>query len=256
MEAGWRTDRRSPMTNPTLSPTHYELLEVSATATPDEIKQSFRRLAKIFHPDRHANSTQANQFLQKFQILSAAYEVLSDSHQRRVYDQMLRYGPSHSTETRADRTEAAQKYYKARRKQEAAEPDDLLEQWMNRVYKPVVRMMGEILKPLRSQIKALSADPFDDELMDAFMLYIEDCRTKIDKSQMVACTVPNPPIAAAVSANLYYCMHQLADALNELDFFTQNYDETYLHDGIEMFRIAEDLRKEAMSGARCLKEQY
>lgn len=244
------------MTNSTLSPTHYELLEVSATATGDEIKQSFRRLAKIFHPDRHSNSTQQTQFLEKFQILSAAYEVLSDSHQRRVYDQMLRYGPGQSTETRTDRTEAARRQYNARRKQETAEPDDLLEQWMKRVYKPVVRMMGEILKPLRSQIKALSADPFDDELMDAFMAYIEECRTKIDKSQMVACTLPNPPIAAAVSANLYYCMHQLADALNELDFFTQNYDETYLHDGIEMFRIAEDLRKEAMSGARSLKEQY
>lgn len=244
------------MSKPTLSPTHYELLEVSATATGDEIKQSFRRLAKLFHPDRHSNSTQQSQVLEKFQVLSAAYEVLSDSHQRRVYDQMLRYGPGQRTETRTDRTEAARQQYNARRKQETAEPDDLLEQWMKQVYKPVVRLMGEILKPLRSQIKALSADPFDDELMDAFMAYIEDCRTKIDKSQMVACTVPNPAIAAAVSANLYYCMHQLADALNELDFFTQNYDETYLHDGIEMFRIAEDLRKEAMSGARSLKEQY
>ena len=239
-----------------LSPTHYEVLEVSATATGDEIKQSFRRLAKIFHPDRHSHSTQQTQFLEKFQILSAAYEVLSDSHQRRVYDQMLRYGPGQSTETRTDRTEAARRQYNARRKQETAEPDDLLDQWMKRVYKPVVRLMGEILKPLRSQIKALSADPFDDELMDTFMAYIEDCRTKIDKSQMVACSLPNPPIAAAVSANLYYCMHQLADALNELDFFTQNYDEAYLHDGIEMFRIAEDLRKVAMNEARNLKEQY
>ena len=220
-----------------LSPTHYEVLEVSATATGDEIKQSFRRLAKIFHPDRHSNSTQQIQFLEKFQILSAAYEVLSDSHQRRVYDQMLRYGPGQSTDTRVDRTEAARRQYNAKRKQETPEPDDLLEQWMKRVYKPVVRLMGEILKPLRSQIK-------------------EDCRTKIDKSQMVACSLPTPPIAAAVSANLYYCMHQLADALNELDFFTQNYDETYLHDGVEMFRIAEDLRKEAMNGARSLKEQY
>ena len=66
------------MTKPTLSPTHYELLEVPATATGDEIKQSFRRLAKIFHPDRHSHSTQQTQFLEKFQILSAAYEVLSD----------------------------------------------------------------------------------------------------------------------------------------------------------------------------------
>ncbi len=238
----------------TSSRTHYELLEVPATATGDEIKQSFRRLAKIFHPDRHTNSTQQAQFLKKFQILSAAYEVLSDHHQRRAYDQMLRYGPSQSTETRTDRTEAARRQYNARRKQESAEPDDLLDQWMKRVYKPVVRLMGEILKPLRSQIKALSADPFDDELMDAFIAYIEDCRTKIDKSQMLACVLPNPPVAAAVSANLYYCMHQLADALNELDFFTQNYDETYLNDGIEMFRIAEDLRKEAMSRARSLKE--
>jgi molecular chaperone DnaJ len=240
-----------------VTPTHYQLLEVSTTATTAEIKQSFRRLAKVFHPDRHTNSTQQAQFLKKFQTLSAAYEVLSDTHQRQQYDQILRYGPTYnspqSSETRDDRTEAARQRYKARQKQDSQESEDQVENWINRIYTPVVRLMGEVLKPLRSQIKALSADPFDDELMEEFQLYIEDCRTKLDKAQVIAGSLPNPPIAATVSANLYYCMHQLADALNELEYFTQNYDETYLHDGVEMFRIAADLRKEAMNAARHLK---
>ncbi len=243
------------MANPTAksAPTHYQLLEVAATATPDEIKQSFRRLAKIYHPDRHTNSTQQTQFLKKFQIISAAYEVLSDDHQRRVYDQMLRYGPTTvSTTDRATRTEAARQQYHKARKQEPKR-EETLEEWLKRVYTPINKILITIIKPIRAQVKALSADPFDDELMDDFNTYIEESQETLEKAQNLLKKMPNPPIAASVSVNLYYCISQLGDALNELELFTQNYNETYLHDGIEMFRVAEGLRKEAMNAALNLK---
>lgn len=244
------------MANPTAksapSLTHYQLLEVTATATSAEIKQSFRRLAKIYHPDRHTNSTQQTQFLKKFQVISAAYEVLSDDHQRRLYDQNLRYGPTANQATRTDRTEAAQQqHHKARQQQPKRE--ETLEEWLKRVYTPINRILSTIIKPIRTQIKALSADPFDDELMDDFNTYIEESQEALEKAQNLLKKMPNPPIAASVSANLYYCMSQLGDALSELEMFTQNYNETYLHDGIEMFRIAEGLRKEAVAAALELK---
>jgi molecular chaperone DnaJ len=244
------------MANPTAksapSLTHYQLLEVSASATSAEIKQSFRRLAKIYHPDRHTNSTQQTQFLKKFQTISAAYEVLSDDHQRRVYDQTLRYGPTTTGPTRADRTEAAQQQYRKARQQEPKR-EETLEEWLKRVYTPINKILTTIIKPIRTQIKALSADPFDDELMDDFNTYIEESQDALEKAQNLLKKMPNPPIAASVSANLYYCVSQLGDALNELEMFTQNYNETYLHDGVEMFRIAEGLRKEAMAAALELK---
>jgi molecular chaperone DnaJ len=55
---------------------------------------------------------------------------------------------------------------------------------------------------------------------------------------------------AGVAANLYYCLNQLGDALDELETFTLNYDDQYLHTGQEMFRIAAGLRREAMANIK------
>jgi curved DNA-binding protein len=58
---------------------HYETLGVSSDATPDDIKQAYRKLAKQHHPDAGGD---ANVFKQ----ISQAYEVLSDAHKRQQYD--------------------------------------------------------------------------------------------------------------------------------------------------------------------------
>lgn len=59
----------------------YDLLRVSPKATPDEIKKSYRQLAKEYHPDKNPNHGD------KFKEISAAYEVLSDPRKREIYDQ-------------------------------------------------------------------------------------------------------------------------------------------------------------------------
>jgi len=75
----------------------YEILEVEKTATDDEIKKSYRRLALKWHPDK--NLTNKKQAEEKFKLISEAYEVLSDKDKRRKYDQLGRAGLSngHST---------------------------------------------------------------------------------------------------------------------------------------------------------------
>jgi molecular chaperone DnaJ len=235
----------------TKSLTHYETLEVKFDATPDEIKQAFRRLAKQFHPDR--NPSPSSQ--QKFQAVNHAYEILSDPNQRRVYNQTLHYRPSEAFGKQGDRTsrtETAQRQYRKARQQEP-QREETLDEWLKRVYTPINKILNSIIKPLRAQIKALSADPFDDDLMDVFNTYIEESQDGIERAQGILRKMPNPPIAAAVSANLYYCINQLNDALQELEFFTQTYEESYLHDGTEMYRIAEGLRQEAMAAVCHLK---
>ncbi|CAF3408055.1 unnamed protein product [Rotaria socialis] len=67
----------------------YEILEVTKTATEDEIKKAYRRLALKWHPDK--NLTNKAQAEEKFKLISEAYEVLSDSRGRFLYDQL---GPS------------------------------------------------------------------------------------------------------------------------------------------------------------------
>ncbi|GAA2643845.1 curved DNA-binding protein [Dactylosporangium fulvum] len=61
---------------------YYRVLEVEPTAGPQEIRRSYRRLARRFHPDRNPDPGAEEQF----RLLTEAYEVLSDERARAEYD--------------------------------------------------------------------------------------------------------------------------------------------------------------------------
>ena len=67
----------------------YQVLGVAESASQDEIKKAYRRLAKKYHPDANPNDPQASE---RFKEISEAHSVLSDAEKRKQYDQMRRLG--------------------------------------------------------------------------------------------------------------------------------------------------------------------
>ncbi len=70
---------------------YYEVLGVSRTATEVEIKRAYRKLAVQYHPDRNPDDPEAEE---RFKEAAEAFEVLSDSEKRRLYDQFGHEGPA------------------------------------------------------------------------------------------------------------------------------------------------------------------
>lgn len=81
---------------------YYEILGVARTATQEDLKKAYRRLARQYHPDLHSGSRKS-QMEQKFKELNEAYETLRRPESRKMYD---RYG---------HRWQEAEAYEKARR---------------------------------------------------------------------------------------------------------------------------------------------
>jgi molecular chaperone DnaJ len=62
---------------------YYDALEISKTATPEEIKKAYRKKAVQYHPDKNPGDAEAEK---RFKEISEAYEVLSDEKKRQIYD--------------------------------------------------------------------------------------------------------------------------------------------------------------------------
>ena len=236
---------------------HYDTLEVSPAASQAEVKQAYRRLAKRFHPDSNQKILNHD----RIAAINAAYEILGDPQQRRHYDRQLeysthqRYGVGVDSkvydEVRQDRqtrTAAAQAEYKRRKTGRSV--DEQLQLWLSRVYQPINRLISQIVNPLQDQIDELAADPFDDELLEDFQAYLDECRTDLQQAQRLFRSMPNPSNVAGVAAHLYYCLNQIGDGIDDLERFTSSYDDHYLHTGQELFRIAKGLRREAQAAIR------
>lgn len=88
---------------------YYAILEVSSTATTAEIKRSYRRLARLHHPDLNQDALDTH-----IKRLNAAYEVLRDPLKRAAYDEQR---------TAEKRHAAPQAEYQARQERAKREPE-------------------------------------------------------------------------------------------------------------------------------------
>ena len=215
----------------------YVELGVSSQASAEEIKAAYRQLVKQHHPDAGGDD-------QRMLALNAAWEVLGDAERRRAFDR-----------TRESRTTAApQDLRRARRAHgQAVSADDALVEWLRRVYSPIDRLLGEVINPFPVQLKALSADPYDDALMEAFCAYLERSVQKLERVKTLFQSLPTPASARGFGLSVYHCFSEVEDALQELERYTMGYVDSYLRDGREMLREAKQRRKRLQDERRRLE---
>jgi molecular chaperone DnaJ len=207
------------------------VLGVAPNASTAEIKAAYRALVKQHHPDAGGDE-------HTILALNAAWEVLGDAQRRAQHDCLRAPGPQQSAAQSAAAASRAARKASA----EAARGDGQLLAWLQQVYAPIDRLLAQVINPFPAQLKALSADPYDDTLMEAFCTFLEQSQTRLEKVQSLYGALAAPPSAQGFSLSLYHCFSQVQDAVSELERYTMGYVDSYLHDGREMLREAKRRR--------------
>lgn len=228
-----RTSDRTQTTN------HYQTLKINYNAAPADVKKAYRGLVKVYHPDcnHHLDNHDA------IASINLAYEVLSNPQSRARYDRTLGIKRSPNSSPKRSPT----------KRETHLNEDQKLDRWTKQVYEPIIEMLEMILDSLDEQIDDLADDPFDDGLMEDFEDYIDECRGSYAKAQIFFRAFPNPTSAAGIASYLYHCLNAIADGIEELNYFTMNFDDRHLHTGQELWRRAEEMRHYAQSGMESLQ---
>ncbi len=208
----------------------YRVLGLSPQASGAEIKAAYRALVKQHHPDAGGDAT-------TILALNAAWEVLGDSERRRRFDQSQRAAGSSSPPSAVGRN--------ARRPAPASASEEEIALWLQQVFAPVDRLLGQVINPFAGQLRALSADPYDDQLMEAFCSFLEQSQAKVQRAETLYRSQSCPAGLQDLSLDLYHCLALLKDALVDLERFTMGYVDSYLRDGRELLRKAR-LRRTAL----------
>ena len=208
----------------------YEELGLGTNATKSEIKSSYRRLVKRHHPDAGGEKD-------KFIAIQNAWETLSDETKKEKYDkQFFSSSPSFN-----EISENWEQKFKSK-KSSSSKKDQEVQYWIKDIYNPINRFINQIIKPLNNEIKALSADPYDEQLMETFCNYISLSEKKIERVVTIYNSKAVPRSISDLGLDLYHCFSQVKDALSELDRYTQGYVDDYLFDGKEMMKEAKRIQ--------------
>ncbi len=208
----------------------YEELGLKQDATKSEIKSSYRSLVKQHHPDAGGEK-------ERFLAIQNAWEILNDPLKKEQYDRKF-FSSSSSFDSLSENWE--EKFNS--KKYNSSIKDREVETWIKEIFTPINRSISQIIKPLNNEIKALSADPYDEQLMENFCSYISLSQKKIEKIEKIYNKKIVPNSITVLGLDLYHCFSQVKDALLEFDRYTQGYVDDYLFDGKEMIKEAKRIQ--------------
>ena len=208
----------------------YKELGVPRNASKSELKSAYRLLAKKYHPDTGGSND-------KFLAIKLAWETLSDPKKKIIYDRNLLF--QEKTDTQRDKEWSLEIKNNSNF---STTKDNEIKNWILNTYQPLNRLITQIIKPLNEEIKKLSADPYDDQLMENFCAYISESKNKINKVSEVYKSRIIPSSITSLGLDLYHCYSQVQDALDQLDRYTQGYVDDYLFDGKEMMKEAKRIQ--------------
>ena len=213
----------------------YEELGLKRDATKNEIKSSYRSLVKKHHPDAGGDND-------KFIAIQNAWEILNDPIKKEYYDKQFfsSYTPSNKLNENWEKKFNSKKFNSSMKDRE-------VETWMKEIYTPINRLISQIIKPLNNEIKELSGDPYDDELMENFCSYISNSQKKMRKVDQIYNKKLVPKSITALGLDLYHCFSQVKDALSEFDRYSQGYVDDYLYDGKQMIKEAKRIQSKMAS---------
>ena len=208
----------------------YEELGLKKNASKEEIKSSYRRLVKRHHPDAGGEKD-------RFLAIQIAWETLNDPIKKEKYDKSL-FSVDQASNPKFENWEKKVN----KKKYNSTIKDNEVRNWVQNIYNPTNKFINQIIKPLNQELKELSADPYDEELMDNFCHYITLSQKKIEKVDKIYKSISVPHTISSLGLDLYHCFSQVKDALSELDRYTQGYVDDYLFDGKEMMKEAKRIQ--------------
>jgi len=200
----------------------YQILKVHPSTKLKDIKKAYIELVKIHHPDKGGD---AKVILE----INEAWEILKKKHKDLNLNKLNNSKVINKNKYKKENVN----YYKS----------EEIKNWFQNIYLPIDKLLGQIVNPLASNIKDLSADPYDQILMDSFCLYLEKSKNKIKKVKIIYTSIASPSLIKDFSLDLYHCLSQVEDGLNELERYTMGYVDNYLHDGKSMIKEAKKKRK-------------
>jgi len=200
----------------------YQILKVHPNAKLADIKKAYIDLVKIHHPDKGGDT-------EIMREINEAWGILKNKSKDLNLNTITNSKIYKKNEYKKDKGNYSQ--------------SEDIKNWFISIYLPIDKLLGQIINPLASKIKDLSADPYDQILMDSFCSYLDQSKNKIKKVKRIYTSIASPSIIKDFSLDLYHCLSQVEDGLNELERYTMGYVDNYLHDGKSMISEAKKKRK-------------